>query len=104
MVSFSLVGEQFGNGDGEFNMPWGIAVDELGDVYVVDWRNDRVQKFGGGWEFPLRIGSSGDGNGQFSPAGGGLPSMAMVRFTWRTAATIEFNNLTRKATTLRGCR
>ena len=34
-----------GDGEGQFDMPWGITVDELGDVYVADWRNDRVQKF-----------------------------------------------------------
>ena len=35
----------YGTGEGEFNMPWGIAVDDEGDVYVADWRNDRIQKF-----------------------------------------------------------
>ncbi|MCL0100102.1 NHL repeat-containing protein [Dehalococcoidia bacterium] len=26
-------------------MPWGIAAGASGDIYVADWRNDRVQKF-----------------------------------------------------------
>ena len=61
---------RFGDSDGELNMPWGIAVDEIGDVYVADWRNDRVQKFSRDGRFLLTIGGSGDGNGMFSrPAG-----------------------------------
>ena len=37
-------------GDGQFNEPEGVTVDALGDIYVVDTRNHRVQKFrpGGG--------------------------------------------------------
>jgi DNA-binding beta-propeller fold protein YncE len=26
-------------------MPWGLALDGPGNVYVADWRNDRIQKF-----------------------------------------------------------
>ena len=51
-------------------MPWGVTVDELGDVYVADWRNDRVQKFSGSGEPVLSIGSSGSGDGELNrPAG-----------------------------------
>ena len=60
----------FGDGEGQFNMPWGIAVDELGDVFVVDWRNDRVQKFNVNGEFIFSFGKSGSGDGEFNrPAG-----------------------------------
>lgn len=34
-----------GFGDGEFKDPRGVAVDSLGNVYVVDSGNHRVQKF-----------------------------------------------------------
>jgi DNA-binding beta-propeller fold protein YncE len=34
-----------GSGRGEFKKPWGVTVDRQGNVYVVDWGNDRVQKF-----------------------------------------------------------
>ena len=34
-----------GEGDGEFNLPWGICDDSEGNIYIADWRNDRVQKF-----------------------------------------------------------
>ena len=36
----------FGSGDGEFDSPIGVAVDASNDVYVADFNNDRVQKFG----------------------------------------------------------
>jgi tripartite motif-containing protein 71 len=35
-----------GSGDGQFNMPYGIALDESGHIYVTDHYNQRVQKFG----------------------------------------------------------
>ncbi len=35
----------YGTGIGEFKTPSGIAVDSVGNVYVADWGNDRVQKF-----------------------------------------------------------
>ncbi len=51
-------------------MPWGVAVDDLGDVYVVDWRNDRVQKFSADGPFIMKFGRSGSGEGEFNrPAG-----------------------------------
>ena len=51
-------------------MPWGIALDGAGNVYVADWRNDRVQKFDPSGKFMDQWGASGDGDGQFHrPAG-----------------------------------
>lgn len=35
-----------GTGDGQFDLPEGVAVDTSGNLYVVDFTNDRVQKFG----------------------------------------------------------
>ena len=34
---------QAGNGPGEFNLPWGVAVDADDRIYVADWGNHRVQ-------------------------------------------------------------
>ena len=34
-----------GTGDGELDRPSGVHVDDRGQVYVADWRNDRVQVF-----------------------------------------------------------
>jgi len=55
-----------GNGEGQFNAPWGIAVDRVrGFVYVVDSANFRVQKFDMAGEFIMAWGSFGSGDGQF---------------------------------------
>jgi len=40
-----------GNGQGEFNDPWDVAVDKHGDVFVVDRTNHRIQKFNGDGNF-----------------------------------------------------
>ena len=51
-------------------MPWGVAVDELGDVYVADWRNDRVQKFTSDGEFVFKFGASGNRDGELNRPSG----------------------------------
>ena len=43
-VFLSTIGK-FGEGDGEFNQPQGIAVDKSGNLYVADVNNSRIQKF-----------------------------------------------------------
>jgi DNA-binding beta-propeller fold protein YncE len=55
-----------GSGEGEFNIPWGITIDHNGDVYVADWRNDRIQKFAPDGCFLMKFGSSGQGDGEFN--------------------------------------
>ncbi len=55
-----------GNGEGQFNSPWGIAIDRVrGYIYVVDSANFRVQKFDMTGEFIMSWGSFGNGDGQF---------------------------------------
>jgi tripartite motif-containing protein 71 len=34
-----------GTGDGQFQNPSGIAIGSLGNVYVTDWGNNRIQVF-----------------------------------------------------------
>ncbi len=59
-----------GSGDGQFNLPSGVAVDAVGNVYVADTGNNRIQKFDGAGVFITKWGSVGTGNGQFtSPQG-----------------------------------
>lgn len=59
-----------GSGQGRFNSPWGIAVDEDANVYVVDSGNDRVQKFSSTGSFITEWGGSGTLDGKFDgPAG-----------------------------------
>ena len=34
-----------GSEPGQFELPWGVHIDELGDIYVADWGNDSIQRF-----------------------------------------------------------
>ena len=44
--------------------PWGIATDSNDNVFVADWRNDRIQKFDADGK-PLKVfGTPGNGNGE----------------------------------------
>lgn len=54
-----------GSGEGQFQDPRGIAVDEAGNVYVADSSNHRIQKFDSGGKFLTQWGSQGNGPGQF---------------------------------------
>jgi len=57
---------EYGSGEGSFNCPIAVAVDTSGYVYVLDYGNDRVQKFAPFGTFVATLGSSGTGNGQFN--------------------------------------
>lgn len=58
------------SGANVFNLPWGIAVDPIGDVYVADSGNDRIQKFSSTGQFLLEWGQRGDEDREFfEPAG-----------------------------------
>lgn len=54
-----------GIGDGQFNRPDGVAVDSVGNVYVTDLWNHRVQKFSSDGAFLKKWGSYGTDDGQF---------------------------------------
>jgi tripartite motif-containing protein 71 len=54
-----------GSEDGQFNEPFGMTFDSDGNLYVVDRRNWRVQKFDATGEFVMSFGSRGDKNGEF---------------------------------------
>jgi len=55
----------FGNEDGQFNVPSGIAIDSNDFVYVVERKNCRVQKFDSDGNFILKWGKAGSKNGEF---------------------------------------
>ncbi|MCZ6788410.1 MAG: hypothetical protein O7D33_00445, partial [Chloroflexi bacterium] len=54
-----------GAAEGRFAAPLGIAVDGVGNVYVADNQNHRVQKFGTSGDFLGTWGSEGVENGRF---------------------------------------
>ena len=59
---------QFGSlgaGDGEFNNPLDITIDSSGNIYVVDFANNRVQKFNSSGVYQSQFGSAGSGDGEF---------------------------------------
>lgn len=53
-------------GDGQFNLPIGIAFDKDGNLYVTDAFNHRVQKFDPSGKFLGSFGGFGSGDGQFN--------------------------------------
>ena len=55
-----------GNGDGQFDGPFGVAVDGSGNVFVADAGNNRIQKFTNTGTFIGKWGCEGSGDGQFS--------------------------------------
>ncbi len=56
---------ELGDGNGQFNSPWGITVDQNdGSVYVADHRNHRIQKFTSDGEWLMQIGEAGTKRGQ----------------------------------------
>ena len=54
----------YGSEDGQFIIPWGVAVDSSGNVYVADNENHRIQKFTSVGTFITKWGSYGSGDGQ----------------------------------------
>ena len=68
--------------EGEFNRPWGITIDREGAVYVADWGNHRVQKFGPDGEYLMTFGSqNGSGSSLNHPAGVAVDSDGDVYVT-----------------------
>ncbi len=53
-----------GSGDGQFNYPGCVALDSLGNVYVADTWNHRIQKFTSEGVFLKKWGSQGSGDGE----------------------------------------
>ena len=51
---------------GEFQSPWGVAVNEDGEIAVTDLGNNRVQVFTNDGEFLLSFGEKGSDQGQFN--------------------------------------
>ena len=59
-----------GSGNGQFDLPYGIAVDGSGNVWAADNDNNRIEEFSSTGVFLQAFGSYGSGPGQFGgPAG-----------------------------------
>jgi uncharacterized repeat protein (TIGR01451 family) len=55
-----------GSLNGQFDQPFGVAVDSTGNVYVADTANNRIQKFNSTGTFLTKWGSFGSANSQFN--------------------------------------
>lgn len=60
-----------GNGNGQFDVLTGMAIDAFGNVYVFEKNNYRIQKFDSTGTYLTQWGTSGSGNGQFNTSWGG---------------------------------
>ncbi len=68
-----------GSGNGQFNKPYGVAIDSLNNIYVADKDNDRIQKFDSNGNYLTQWGSGGSGDGQFGhPQGIAIDSSGNV--------------------------
>jgi tripartite motif-containing protein 71 len=54
-----------GTADGQFSFVQGITLDALGNIYVVDAYNRRIQKFDSSGNFLMKFGELGSADGQF---------------------------------------
>ncbi len=82
-----------GSGDGQFNSPFGVAVDSSGNVYVADINNHRIQKFNSSGTFITKWGSSGSGDGQFdSPMGVAVDSSGNIYVCEQNHRIQKFNS------------
>ena len=64
--TFVLAWGNHGSAPSQFDIPTGVTTDALGDVYVVEYSNNRVQKFDRLGRFILQWGTGGAGNGEFN--------------------------------------
>jgi YD repeat-containing protein len=55
-----------GSGNGQFNAPRGVAVTPAGDLWVVDYSNNRIEEFNEKAEYVSKFGSKGTSNGQLN--------------------------------------
>ena len=84
LEALAVWGKQ-GSARGEFNEPRGLATDSKGDLYVVDSKNDRIQKLSSNGEVLAVWGSEGPGDGQFKDPCGiavGPDDSVYVADTW----------------------
>ncbi len=83
-----------GSGDGQFSFPMGVAVDSVGNIFVADSYNHRIQKFDSNGGFLAKWGALGNGNGQFIyPTGIGFDTANNIYVAERTNHRVQkFDN------------
>jgi hypothetical protein len=88
----------YGDHDGRFSSPSGIAVDSFGNVYVADTGNSRIQKFTSTGAFITKWGSSGNGDGQFGgrPRGPAGVAVSQDGFVYVTDPRDPYDNRVHK--------
>ena len=91
--AFSCTWGSGGSGPGQFNLPFGAAVDPQGNVYVIERGGNRVQKFDFHGKFLAQWGSTGSGTGQFN-----APSFIATDATGNVYVTDSGNNRVEKFT------
>ncbi|MBI5559815.1 MAG: SBBP repeat-containing protein [Deltaproteobacteria bacterium] len=76
---FALKWGSYGTGNGQFNGPFDATVDSSGNVYVIDFFNNRVEKFDSNGGFITKWGVYGLGSGQlYFPRGIAVDSSGNV--------------------------
>ena len=89
-----------GSGNGQFTLPTGIAIDAGGNIWVVDFSSNRVEKFNSSGVYQSQLGcasgacSTGSGNGQFNfPEGIAIDSSGNIWVTdYDNYRVEEFNS------------
>ena len=76
-----------GSGQGEFNGPFNVAVDDDGNILVADSLNHRIQKFSADGKFITAVGSRGNNTLQFD-----LPTGIAIHPVNKTIYVSERNN------------
>ena len=65
-LAYSSTFGSSGSGDGQFSRPFGVGFDTVGNVYIADYSNHRIQVFTPEGQFLRKFGSPGSGPGQLS--------------------------------------
>ena len=81
----------YGTGFGQFDMPWGMAVDLGNNIYVADAGNNRIQRFYSDTSFNTAWSADESGNGQLS-----APWAAVVDSTLNVYVADTGNSLIQK--------
>jgi DNA-binding beta-propeller fold protein YncE len=77
------------DGDGQFNEPLNVAVDEFGDIFVVDSQNDRIQRFDNDGDFEIKFGSSDSNDQDYLGTPAGIAIQESTRNSFVTSKALD---------------